>query len=303
MANVKGIGSRDIDPKKQAWNSRRYMGSLSRIKIPDSVDLARLTDRVRADGRVPEALAALELARPDHAALPVPQRAGEPSLIHHVIYIIKENRTYDQVFGDIGRGNSDPRLCIYGGDVTPNQHALANQFALLDNYFCNGVISADGHAWATQGMVSNYGEKEFGGFPRSYEFGCDALCYSACDFLWDTVLLHGLSFRNYGEFDSPQVSPASQSWFDVYKNYQDKKTVPFRQVLDHTPLKPFTSPDYPGWNLKITDQFRMDVFLREFKAFQAAGHFPNLTIVYLPQDHTNGTKANGAFAARLRGRQ
>ena len=105
--------------------------------------------------------------------VPVPERAGEPSSIEHVVYIIKENKTYDQVLGDIGKGNSEPKLCVLGREITPNHHALAEQFVLLDNYYCNGVLSADGHQWATQGYATDYLEKAFGGFPRSYPYTGD----------------------------------------------------------------------------------------------------------------------------------
>ena len=94
----------------------------------------------------------------------VPERHGEPSVIEHVIYIIKENRTYDQVFGDMKEGNGDPKLCIFGEEVTPNHHKLAREFVLLDNFYCSGVLSADGHSWANNAYVTDYLEKSFGGF-------------------------------------------------------------------------------------------------------------------------------------------
>jgi len=289
VANVKGEGSREEDAEKHAWNSHRYRGSVTRVELPNADELSRYTQRVRQDARVPEALHAMERGRPDRPPVPVPARPGEPSVFEHVVYVLKENRTYDQVFGDIGKGNSDPRLCIYGKDVTPNQHALANQFALLDNYYCNGVVSADGHQWATQGMVTDYQEKDFGAWTRSYNFGTDALCYAACDFLWDTALLHGLSFRNYGEFDFPDLIDDSKTWFDVEREWKQTGTVKFKQSIDLAPLKPYTATDYPGWLLKIPDQYRIERFLKEFEQFQKAGKWPNLVIVYLPQDHTSGT--------------
>ena len=116
--------------------------------------------------------------------MPVPRRLGEPSVFDHVVYIIKENRTYDQIFGDLPQGNADPSLCVFGREVTPNHHALAEQFALLDNYYCNGVLSADGHAWAMEGYVTDYLRKSFGGFTRSYPFsGDDSLAVSATGFI------------------------------------------------------------------------------------------------------------------------
>ncbi|MFM8397049.1 MAG: hypothetical protein ACKOAH_04405, partial [Pirellula sp.] len=100
-------------------------------------------------------------ARQGEPARAIPQRVGEPSLIEHVVYIIKENRTYDQVFGDVGRGNSDPELCIFGKEITPNQHKLVEEFVLLDNTYCCGILSADGHQWSTTAIATDYLEKSF----------------------------------------------------------------------------------------------------------------------------------------------
>src|SRR5581483_1539235 len=161
---------------------------------PDDAALAAYTKQVIDDAMVPQALNAFERAQANQPAAPLPARAGEPSLFKHVIYIIKENRTYDQVLGDIGRGNSDPALCIYGRDVTPNQHALAEQFVLLDNYYCNGALSPDGHHWATEGYAVDFLEKSFGAWVRSYaSTGDDPLAYADSGFIWDDALAHGLT--------------------------------------------------------------------------------------------------------------
>jgi hypothetical protein len=173
----------------------------------------------------------------------VPAHDGEPSTIKHVVYVLKENRTYDQIFGDMPQGNADPKLCIYGEKITPNHHALARQFVLLDNYYCNGVVSADGHQWAMQGIVTDYQEKDFGGFTRSYDFGTDALCYASSNFLWDSALLNGLTFRNYGEFDFPELVDPHQTWFDVYHGFDAGKT-PLKQSVQIDLLRKYTCPDY-----------------------------------------------------------
>ena len=222
IANVKGEGSHLAKEKRPKWNSRAIRGSISRVEMPDDATLARYTAQVVADARIPQMLRALEAAQSGAAAVPVPSQPGEPSLIEHVVYVIKENRTYDQLFGDLPRGNSDPKLCTFGRQITPNHHALAEEFVLLDNYYCNGVVSADGHQWATQGAVSDYQEKMAGGYTRGYLFGSDALCYANCNFIWDSALLAGRSFRNYGEFDFPKVVPAA-SWFDIYHDFPRRK--------------------------------------------------------------------------------
>ena len=265
-------------------------GSVTKVAIPDDAQLVALTKRALTDARVPQTLLALEKAQSGLTPVPVPQHPGEPSTIEHVVYVIKENRTYDQVFGDLSQGNGDPKLCIYGRQITPNHHALAEEFVLLDNYYCNGVVSADGHQWATQGTVSDYQEKAFGGYPRSYFFGTDALTYAGCNFIWDSALLHGRSFRNYGELDwFPSVVPGGK-WFDVYRDFQSKAgKITFKSSVQLETLRKYTCPDFPGWNLSIPDVVRIEAFLREFKEYEKNGDWPNFVIVYLPQDHTAGT--------------
>ena len=155
--------------------------------------------------------------RPDQPPRAVPERIGEPSLIKHVVYVIKENRTYDQVFGALGRGRGRADLCVFGEAITPNQHKLVNEFVLLDNTYCAGILSADGHQWSTTAFSTDYMERSFAGFPRSYPDGmgtdeADALAYSPAGFLWDNAVLHGKSMRNYGEFMAPAVR-----WRDAAK--------------------------------------------------------------------------------------
>ena len=169
VANVKGEGSREVNPKKDGFNTHLQRGTVSKIPLPDDAKLKEYTAQVREDGRVPQILAAYERKMLGQVPpVPVPAKVGEPSVIEHVLYIIKENRTYDQVLGDMKEGNGDPKLCTFGADVTPNLHALAKEFILLDNFYCNGVLSADGHSWATEGNVTDHLEKAFGGFTRSY---------------------------------------------------------------------------------------------------------------------------------------
>jgi hypothetical protein len=161
---------------------------------------------------------------------------------------------------------------------------------LLDNFYCNGVISADGHAWATEGFASDYWEKSFGGFTRIY-FQGDATTPVSSGFIWDNVLLHGLSFRNYGEKVFPEIGRTT--WFEMYKDFTTKANkVKIEYPMTFEALRPYTCPDYPGWNMRISDQQRMESFLREFKGFEAKGELPNMLMVYLPEDHTGGMSPN-----------
>jgi hypothetical protein len=240
---------------------------------------------------VPQILRAAVKARSPRKPVPVPRHLGDPSVFEHVVYVIKENRTYDQVFGDITEGNGDAKLCIYGQTITTNHHALARQFVLLDNYYCNGVVSADGHAWATEGHVTDYLEKAFGGFTRSYTWGDDPLSYSSSGFLWDNVLGHGLTFRSYGEMDYAATVPEDATFEQIYKDYRDRTNkIAFKHSIGIERLRRYSAPDFPGWNLKIPDVQRVDRFLREFRQAEREGEWPNLVMIFLGNDHTSGTQ-------------
>lgn len=303
IANIRGIGSRN-DRADQSFNSHRHVGTLQRVALLDIADAPRLqemTAQTLADSRVPQALAAIQRdqLRKDVKPVPIPKVAGEPSVFEHVIYIIKENRTYDQIFGALAagenpKGRGRPDLCIYGREITPNHHALAEQFVLLDNYYCNGVLSADGHSWATEGNVTPYLERSFGGFTRSYTFGDDPLTYSSSGFIWDHVLAAGYSFRNYGEFNYTDEKPDSsfpEIWADWKSTGNTGKggKITFEHKINTENVKRYSNLDAPGWNMDIPDQIRADVFLREFAEFEKNGTLPNFIVIYLPNDHTSGT--------------
>ena len=211
VANMKGLPG---TPKKyrgsEGFNSHHYHGSVSLVPLPDEKTLevwSEITARNMRSAAIGEAFLP---PRADTPARAVPERIGEPSLIEHVVYIIKENRTYDQVLGDLPQGNGRADLCVFGTDVTPNHHAIANRFVLLDNTYCCGILSADGHNWSTSAVANDYIERSFAGFPRSYPDGMgdgesDALAWSSAGFIWDRALEHGRTIRNYGEFMKPRV--------------------------------------------------------------------------------------------------
>ncbi|MFO1050685.1 MAG: alkaline phosphatase family protein [Planctomycetota bacterium] len=304
-ANVKGIGfGRPCKSDGRAeFNSHQYHGSLSLVPVPDASALARLTAQVDVDLRrdaIEQALLPPRAGQPPRA---IPERIGEPSPIRHVVYVIKENRTYDQVLGDIPRGNGDPSLCVFGERETPNQHAIAQQWVLLDNTYCAGILSADGHQWSTTAFATDYMEKSFAGFPRSYPDGMgedekDALAYAPSGFLWDHAVERGISLRNYGEFCQPRVrwrDPARKGDVDFAACWRtcrgSDKDVVFEAEPVVRSLIPFTPRDYVGWEMSVPDQYRADVFLAELRQFEHDGTFPQLTIVCLPNDHTSGTSA------------
>jgi YVTN family beta-propeller protein len=295
VANVKGLGSRKKAADKKGWNSHNHLGTVSKVEIPSGETLQAYTRQVKADTRVPEILRAWEKTGRSGKPVPVPKRLGAPSVFEHIVYIIKENRTYDQVFGDLPQGNGDTNLCVFGREVTPNHHALAEEFVLLDNYYCNGVLSADGHAWAMEGYATDYLEKSFGGFTRSYPFsGDDPISFASSGFIWDNVLLHGLSFRNYGEMNKTATVPNNATFKAVFDDFQSKAgKITFKHDIQIETLRRYSCPDSPGWNMRIPDAIRAEVFLKEFREYEKKGGWPNLVIIFLPSDHTSGTRPGG----------
>jgi Phosphoesterase family len=209
--------------------------------------------------------------------------------IKHIVYILKENRTYDQILGDIGKGRSSANLAMYGDNVTPNHHAIASEFVLLDNYYCNGSISADGHSWAAEGNSSDHLEKAFGGFVRSYTFGDDPLTYSSTGFLWDNVVDHGLSFLNFGEMDYAEPEIKGMTYTQMLAKSVGKVPVDTKHKIGIDRLRKLSDPRYPGWNLSIPDQVRADEFIARLNSMASKGKpLPTLTLIYLPNDHTSG---------------
>jgi len=159
VANIKGLPDRprtDDSTGQTGFNTHQYCGSLSVFNLPGKKELARLTEKVLANYHRERVNQALKKPRASARPRAVPERIGEPSLIKHVVYIIKENRTYDQVLGDVPEGNGNPSLCIFGEEVTPNQHRLVREFVLLDNTYCSGILSADGHQWSTTAFGTDY---------------------------------------------------------------------------------------------------------------------------------------------------
>jgi YVTN family beta-propeller protein len=293
VANIKGHGSLSQPrPAIMGMNSHDHLGTVSLIPVPDANTLARHTEQVKRNNRYAYSIAGLDKPRPNIPPKPMPERHGEPSVFKHVIYIIKENRTYDQVFGDMKEGKGNPMLTLFGENVTPNHHALARQFVLLDNFYCSGVLSADGHSWTNEAYVTDYLERSFGGFTRSYpDDGSDPLAYPATGFLWDNALRHGKTLRNYGEFTKVKYTPEKPTWSDVYADYVNgTRKVKIEVKANLKTLEPHTHTGYPWFPLITPDVYRAKLFLDDLKEFEKKGAMPNLIYLTLPCDHTDGTR-------------
>lgn len=270
-------------------NVLTYGGDLQKVVVPKAKEeLERLTRGATKDFHLLEMLRANVRTRRGAKPRPVPANLGEPSSIKHVVYIIKENKKFDQMLGDIGRGNCEPKFCEFPRNTSPNMHALADEFVLLDNYYCSGICSSDGHQWAVQGLTTPYQEKDFHHIHSAYNFGTDPLCYAGCGFIWDHLLRNGISFRNFGEMDI-SLQDKGMTWGDFYDDWK-KKTgrQRFRVNFMVETLRRYSDARFPGWGMEIPDQVRADVFLTALDEFEKAKKMPSFIILYLPNDHTMG---------------
>ena len=216
---------------------------------------------------------------------PVPIDRGHPSPIRYIFYIIKENRSYDQVLGDLPQGNGDPSLVQFGRDITPNQHAMAESFVLLDNFYTPADQSALGHKWCTQGYASDWAFKYGNGRNDG-----NPMLSAPNDALWDNAKAHGVSVRAYGERGTFTLTPPTATFADIFNGWKTgKMTVTIKARTSVEGLKDIYHPDYPGFGTIVPDQYRADVFLKEFHQFEQSGNLPRLCILLLPNNHTSGT--------------
>ena len=307
VANIKGLPVQTQQAKGGAsgfgYNTHQNAGSLSLIPAPNQAQLAAYTQTALANLRYPLLAQAKLPPRPDHGPVPVPERAGEPSVFQHIIYIIKENRTYDQVLGDVREGNGDGSLCSFGEKVTPNEHQLVRDFTLLDNTYCCSVLSADGHNWADSGIATEYIERSFIGWPRSYpaggfgEGGADALAYSPAGFIWDDALAHGKTVHDFGEFTTVEKHwkdrsvKAKITFTDAYKDFKNgTKAIEYTCEPDIEALRPYIEKDWVSWDLDVPDVVRAAKFIKRLGQYEQEDNLPALTIFWLPNDHTSGAK-------------
>jgi len=306
VANIKGIGAAKVfrPGEKPKLNSKDFFGTVSLVRVPGERRLATLTRTALRNIRYLKLAEALLPPRPGQLVRPVPERAGEPSRFKHVIYVIKENRSYDQMLGDMPEGNGDASLCIFGEQHTPNQHKIAREFVLLDNTYCSGARSADGHQWTDSAIANEYVERQLSsGDPRSYPGaktadGVDALAWASSGFIWDDALAHGKTFRNYGEWMLSQAGwkdPKRKgriTWRDYWTDFQaGAGATRIRSRAGLESLRPYSDTNTVGWDLKVPDVVRAAEFIRELGRFETNGELPELTILFLPNDHSGGARS------------
>jgi DNA-binding beta-propeller fold protein YncE len=282
-------GPQPVSPTSDGqYNGQLLQGTVSMIDLPDAAALPALTGRVMGLSAYTDAKKLAPAGAP--ADSPIPRKVGDASPIKHVFYVIRENRTYDQILGDVAAGNGDRNLAIFGEEITPNAHAMAREFVLLDNFYVDAEVSYDGHAFSTAAYATdvveklwptNYGHRggvylSEGGYGDRNPYG--NLSAPSDGYLWDFATRAKLSVRSYGEFaDWGKTTDATGT----------------RSVVPSVPgLRGLVHPTYPPYDLSVTDNTRIDIWLEEFKQFEANGELPRLNIIRLGNDHTYGTRPN-----------
>ena len=295
VVNVKGVGS-TVNARGTHHNAREFEGSVWKIAAPGEVQM-------RSGLREVIAANAPRFTSNDGGG-----SGGVSDLsrlgIKHVFFIIKENRTYDQVFADMPIGNRDPKLLMYGRPVTPNHHALAEQYVLFDNFYSGGAISFDGHQWLMQGFVSDYVERSLTTAARGYAWNmADALTVAPTGFFWQDPRRPPIALRLFGPFSEHiKWDPATRQavdinesdllpWSDYWRLYKENK---WRDAVGQRSGVPamqrYVAPRYPASSMFIPDQIRAEAWLEELAEREKSGEMPNLLIFTMTSDHAMGTR-------------
>ena len=313
VANDKGVGtlySFETDHGVTDYNTHQDNGTVSIIPLlpltaPGA--LAAATQKVYFNNHwdLTQNITSAAGGTQDKPAVPVPENIGDPSLIKHVFLIIRENRTYDQILGDVAAGNGDRSLAVFGGKDTPNAHALVTRFPLLDNFYDPSRQSADGHQWITEALAPYADDIESPDWVRSYPGGNagDALAYQNKGFLFSEASAAGLPVKIYGEyvendtFKQPNGSKAEPTWSQFYADTQKfesgaEPTLYYQNTVQAQSSLPAVSDhlvtNFPQFDLGIPDQFRVDIWLQDFNKDLAASTVPALSILWVMDDHTGG---------------
>jgi YVTN family beta-propeller protein len=310
VANDKGIGTRysfETDHGVTGYNTHQDNGTVSIVPVPDEDALEAMTNKVYENNHwdLKENIRSASGGSQDVRPTAIPARIGDPSLIKHVFLIIRENRTYDQILGDVAAGDGDPSLAVFGGKDTPNAHKLVKRFPLFDNFYDPSRQSADGHQWITEGVAPYADDIQSPDWVRSYPGGNagDALAYQNKGFLFSEAAAAGLSVKIYGEyvendtFNNPDGTHNEPSWSQFYADSQlfeagKEKTLKYQNTVQAEASVPAVSDhlikNFPQFDLGIPDQFRVDLWVQDFNDDVAAGTVPSLSILWVMDDHTGG---------------
>ncbi|MFF8406678.1 alkaline phosphatase family protein [Streptomyces sp. NPDC015684] len=298
VSNTRGVDARR-PTTSGGHGTHDTTSSVQRFTLPgDSVIRSRTVKVFQQNGWTPGSVKFTKghgKARP----VPVPARLGEPSTIKHVFLLVKENRTYDQVFGDVPEGNGDPSLAQFGENVTPNQHALAEQFGLYDNTYDIGTNSAEGHNWLMQADDPEYTESSAGEYARSYDTEDDALGHQRTGFIWTGAQAAGKSVRDFGEFQQFLTKPSGASWQNLYCDSKNMAATgqdtayPLDSSSPIPSLNDVSVHGFPKFDTSVPDVYRTEIWKRDFERNGPA----NLNMFWLSSDHTGGPAGAAAQVA------
>ncbi len=319
VANDKGIGTRysfECDHGVCGYNTHQDNGTVSIVPVPDSGTLQTMTSQVFQNNHwdLTENIKSASGGSQKTKPVVIPARIGDPSLIKHVFLIIRENRTYDQILGDVAAGNGDASLAVFGGKDTPNAHTLVQRFPLLDNFYNPSRQSADGHQWITEAMAPYADDIQSPDWNRSYPGGNagDALAYTTKGYLFSEAAAAGETVKIYGEsvendfFLQPNGATNEPSWSEFYADSQcfeggpacaapgvpGEKTLYFQNTVQAESSVPAVYlhlvKNFPQFDLGIPDQFRVDLWQQDFNDDVKNGTVPALSILWIMDDHTGG---------------
>ncbi len=310
VANDKGVGARysfETDYGVTDYNTHQDNGTVSIVPVPTTPTLDAMTSEVFANNHwdLTQNIKTAAGGKPSVKPVALPKKIGDPSLIKHVFLIIRENRTYDQILGDVAAGNGEPSLAVFGAQVTPNAHELVKRFPLLDNFYDPSRQSADGHQWITEAMAPYADDIQSPDWTRSYPGGNagDALAYQNKGFLFSEAAAAGLPVKIYGEyveydtFLQPNGKTTEPTWTEFYNDALkfeagQESTLLYQNTIQAHSSVPAVSnhliKNFPIFDLGIPDQFRVDLWLQDFNADLAAGTVPTLSILWVMDDHTGG---------------
>ena len=298
VSNTRGIDARR--PTNSAGHGTHdTTSSLTRFTLPSDRVIRAETAKVFQQNGWTSRSVVLANKQIKTRPVPVPARIGDPSTIKHVFLIVKENRTYDQQFGDIAKGNGDPALAEFGENVTPNQHALALQFGLYDNTYDIGTNSAEGHNWLMQADDPEYTESSAGEYLRSYDTEDDALGHQRTGFLWTGAQASGKTVRDFGEFHQFLTKPATASWQNLYCDAKTMDTTGQGSAYTLSSSSPIPSLNnvsvsgFPKFDTSVPDQYRYQIWNQDFQKNGPA----NLNMFWLSSDHTGGPPSPAAQVA------
>lgn len=289
VSNTRGIDARR-PTTATGHGTHDTTSSLTQFTLPSDFVIRSQTAKVfQQNGWTPGSVTTAKGT--SHAKpVPVPARLGDPSTIKHVFLLVKENRTYDQVYGDLPQGDGDPALTTFGANVTPNQHALAQQFGLYDNFYDIGTNSAEGHNWLMQSDNPEYTESSAGEYTRSYDTENDVLGHQKSGFIWTGAQAAGKSVKDFGEFQSTESKPAGANWQNLYCDSKNMAATgaqtqyPIQTGSAIPSLNKVSVQGFPMFDLDVPDIYKEQIWQQDFEKNGPA----NLNMFWFSNDHTGG---------------